>query len=138
MTPLSIKQSLYYGSPIVSQLHFPLSKLHCHKLQEKIIIIKLVIIHYTVTQHKPSIRMDTYIDFNDSFIFLDSYIYFFHIIGKISLFCQSHPCQILPISSCYFPPQQLVQNIIAHKKSSKYYQNTRKRLQGVQNINTHK
>ena len=119
MTPLSIKQSLYYGSPIVSQLHFPLSKLHCHKLQEKIIIIKLVIIHYTVTQHKPSIRMDTYIDFNDSFIFLDSYIYFFHIIGKISLFCQSHPCQILPISSCYFPPQQLVQNIIAHKKSSK-------------------
>ena len=107
MTPLSIKQSLYYGSPIVSQLHFPLSKLHCHKLQEKIIIIKLVIIHYTVTQHKPSIRMDTYIDFNDSFTFLDSYIYFFHIIGKISLFCQSHPCQILPISSCYFPLNNL-------------------------------
>ena len=136
MTPLSIKQSLYYGSPIVSQLHFPLSKLHCHKLQEKIIIIKLVIIHYTVTQHKPSIRMDTYIDFNDSFIFLDSYIYFFHIIGKISLFCQSHPCQILPISSCYFPLNNLCK-IIANKKTSRYDQNTRKRLQGVQNFNIH-
>ena len=73
ITPLSMKQSLYYGSPIVSQLHFPLSKLHCHKLQEKI-ILKLVIIYYTVTQHKPSVRMDTYIDFNDSYIFFDSYI----------------------------------------------------------------
>ena len=78
MTPLSIKQSLYYGSPIVSQLHFPLSKLHCHKLQEKIIIIKLVIIHYTVTQHKPSVRIDIYIDFNVSYIFWTAtYIFFF-------------------------------------------------------------
>ena len=76
MTPLSIKQSLYYGSPIVSQLHFPLSKLHCHKLQEKI-IMKLVIIYYTVTEHKPPVRMDTYIDFNDSYIFLTAtYIFF--------------------------------------------------------------
>ena len=35
ITPLSIKQSLYYGSPIVSQLHFPLSKLHCHNCKKK-------------------------------------------------------------------------------------------------------
>ena len=77
ITPLSIKQSLYYGSSIVSQLHFPLSKPHCHKLQEKI-IIKLEIICYTVTQHKPSVRMDcTCIDFNDSYIFLTAtYIFF--------------------------------------------------------------
>ena len=40
----------------LSHLHFPLLKLHCHKLKEKI-IVKLV-------------RMDTYIDFNDSYIFL--------------------------------------------------------------------
>ena len=77
MTPLSIKQSLYYGSPIVSQLHFPLSKPHCHKLQEKI-IMKLVIIYYTVTQDKPSVRMDTYIDFHDSYIFLTA-TYIFYI-----------------------------------------------------------
>ena len=37
----------------------------------------------------------------------------------------------------YFPLNNLCK-IIACKKSSKYYQNTRKRLQGVQNINTHK
>ena len=79
ITPLSIKQSLYYGSSIVSQLHFPLSKPHCHKLQEKI-IIKLEIICYTVTQHKPSVRMDcTCIDFNDSYIFLTAtYIFSYH------------------------------------------------------------
>ena len=136
ITPLSIKQSLYYGSPLISQLHFPLSKRHCHKLQDKV-VIKLVIIYYTVTQHKPSVRMNTCIDFNDSYIFFDSYIYFFHIIGKISLFRQSHPCQIVPISSCYFPLKNLCK-IIAHKKSSRYDQNTRKRLQGVRNINTHK
>ena len=85
MTPLSIKQSLYYGSPIVSQLHFPLSKIHCHKLQEKI-IMKLVIIYYIlyycVTRHKPTVRMDTYIDFNDSYIFFDTYIYFLHIFSR--------------------------------------------------------
>ena len=69
--------------------------------------------------------------------FFDSYIYFFHIIGKISRFRQSHPCQILRISSCYFPLSNLCK-IIAHTKSSSYDQNTRKRLQGVQNINTHK
>ena len=96
--------------------------------------MKLVIIYYTVTEQKPSVRMDTYIDFTD---FFDSYIYFFHIIGKISRFRQSHPCQILRISSCHFPLNNLCK-IIAHTKSSSYDQNTRKRLQGVQNINTHK
>ena len=121
----------------LSYLHFPLSKLHCHKLQEKIVIIKLVIIHYTVTQHKPSVRIDTYIDVNDSYIFFYSYIYFLHIIGKISLFRQSHPCQILPVSYCYFPLNNLCK-IVAHTKSSSYDQNTRKRLQRVQNFNTHK
>ena len=46
----------------LSYLHFPLLKLPCHKLKEKV-IIKLV-------------RMDTYIDFNDSYIFLtDTYIF---------------------------------------------------------------
>ena len=44
---------------------------HCHKLQEKINIIKLVITYYTVTQHKPSVRVDcTCIDFDVSYIFL--------------------------------------------------------------------
>ena len=49
----------------LSYLHFPLLKLHCHKLKEKI-NIKLV-------------RMDTYIDFNDSYIFLTAtYIFSYH------------------------------------------------------------
>ena len=107
----------------LSYLHFPLLKLPCHKLKEKV-IIKLV-------------RMDTYIDFNDSYIFLTATYIFFHIIAKISLFRQSHPRQILAISSSYFPLKNLCK-IIAHKKSSRYDQNTRKRLQGVQDINTHK
>ena len=47
----------------LSYVHFPLLKLHCHKLKEKI-IVKLV-------------KIETYIDFNDSYIFFDSYIYFF-------------------------------------------------------------
>ena len=119
--------------PVRPTTAFSFFKLHCHKLQEKI-IMKLVIIYYTVTEQKPSVRMDTYIDFTD---FFDSYIYFFHIIGKISRFRQSHPCQILRISSCHFPLNNLCK-IIAHTKSSSYDQNTRKRLQGVQNINTHK
>ena len=63
----------------------------------------------TVTQHKPSVRMDTYIDFNESYIFLTA-TYIFHIMVKIPLFCKSHPCQILPIISCYFPSQQRMQN----------------------------
>ena len=31
-TTTQYKKSLYYGSPIVSQLHFPLSKLSCHEM----------------------------------------------------------------------------------------------------------
>ena len=47
----------------LSYLHFPLLKLHCHKLKEKI-TVKLV-------------RMDTYIDFNEGYIFLTgTYIFF--------------------------------------------------------------
>ena len=84
--------------------------------------MKLVIIYHTVTQNKPSVRMDcTCIDYNDSYIFFDSYIYFCHIIGKISLFRQSHPCKILHISSCYFLLNNLCK-IIAYKKSSRYDQ----------------
>ena len=62
--------------------------------------------------------MDTYIDFNDSYIFLTAtYIFFIssRIYIDISLFRQSHPCQILPISSCYFSLNNLGK-IIAHKK----------------------
>ena len=55
----------------------------------------------------------------------------------ITNFRWSHPCQILLISSCDFSLNNLCK-IIDHKKSSRYDQNTRKRLQGVKNINTHK
>ena len=79
--------------PIVSQLHFPLLKLHCHKLQQKK-IINLVKIYYTVTQHKPSVRMDTYIDFNDSYIFLTAtYI--------LELFCKN-TSHVSGVSVCIF------------------------------------
>ena len=39
--------------------------------------MKLVIIYYTVTEQKPSVRMDTYIDFTDSYIFLTATYTFF-------------------------------------------------------------
>ena len=78
--------------------------------------MKLIIIYYTVTQHKPSVRMDTNIDFNDSYIFLDSYIYIFFSYHKedSTILSKELPCQILPISSCYFPLNDLCK-IIAHK-----------------------
>ena len=94
----------------VSQLHFPLSKLSCHKLQEKI-IMKLVIILSLNTNHQSGWTLILILMIAIYFLTnLDTYEYFFHIIGKLLLLCQSHPCQILPISSCYFPSQQLMQN----------------------------
>ena len=62
----------------------------------------------TVTQHKPSVRMDTYIDFNESYIFLTA-TYIFHIMVKIPLFCQS-PMPNSPHFLLLFPSQQLMQN----------------------------
>ena len=66
-------------------LHFPLLKLHCHKLKEKI-IIKLV-------------RMDTYIDFNDSYIFLTATYIFFISSRRYHCFVKATHAKFSP-----FPP----------------------------------
>ena len=104
--PLSIKVTLLWF-PIVSLLHFPLSKPSCHKLQEKI-IMKLVIVLSLDTNHQSGWTLLLILMI--AIFFFYSYKYFFHIIGKISLLCENHPCQILPIFYCYLPSQQLMQN----------------------------
>ena len=61
--------------------------------------MKLVIIYYTVTQHKPSVRMDSYIDFNDSYIFLTATYIFFISWGTYHYFVKAAHAKFSP-----FPP----------------------------------
>ena len=84
-------------APIVSQLHFALSKLHCHKLQEKI-IMKLIIIYYTVTRQKPSVRMDTF------------HIIFSYHKEDIAILSKEPPMPNSPHCLLLFPSQQHMQN----------------------------
>ena len=139
ITPLRIEQSPYFGSPIVSQPHFPLLKLSCHKLQEKII---MKLIDYTFTRHKPS-----KVKFSQNLIRL----HWTPILIPI-FFWQLHICffsyhredntilskQLMPNSLHLLLLFSPLCKIITHKESIKYYQNTRKRLHGVQNFNTRK
>ena len=57
--------------------------------------------------------MDTYIDFNDSYIFFDRYIYFFHIITDIYRYITISSKPPMPNSPHFlllFLSQQLRQN----------------------------
>ena len=50
------------------------------------LVIIYYILHYCVTRHKPTVRMDTYIDFNDSYIFLTATYIFSNHREDITIF----------------------------------------------------
>ena len=114
---------------------FSLSKLSCHKLQEKI-IMKLVIIPSLNTNHQSGWTLILILLI--AIYFLTATNIFFISQGRYYYFVKATHVKFSPFPPAIFPLNNLCEVITALKKSSKYQQNTTKRLQEVQNINTHK